>query len=837
MENTPDSDLRHAPEETAVAPAPKRSRFGSRRFRILRRFRTLVLYPATTALVAVVVGIGVAASIHRPQVGNLDELTPRLVTSIYDRHQQLIRTYAREHRILLEEGEVPELLQNAVVAIEDARFFTRGPVDPLSFLRAVRVNIRERRWAEGFSTISMQLARGLFLTRKKTLRRKFEEILLAVELEKQLSKQQILTLYCNLATNLSQGNYGYEAGARAYFNKSVGELTLAEAATLAGIPQQPTYFNVYARPEAVTRRRNVVLDRMLEQGTITPDEHAAASAEPLLVVERRRTPDLGSYFSEEVRRFLAATYGATALYDEGLRVATTLDAGIQRAAEKALRDQLLRLDHALGWRGAKDHLEDDDLEAIVLPSWSGHGDDLVPGEWYEGIVVASGRSARVRIAGQLSELTPEGVAWTGRARCDELLGRGDVAWFRFEAADEDGREPILVLEQEPEMEGAVVVLESSTGAVRAMVGGWDYARSEFNRVTQTRRQAGSAFKLFVYGAALENGFTAADTLFDGPVAFPGADGRESYSPRNDARTYYGIVTLRRALEQSINAASVKLLDVVGVERVIELARRCGIDADLPPYPTLALGSASVRPIELAAAYATIANQGIYVEPYTIETVTSRDGRVLQEHRPRAHKAMEPAIAYVLTRMLQGVAQSGTAAHGPDGLRTIDLDLAGKTGTTDTYTDAWFVGFTPRYTILSWVGYNQSRTLGRGMSGGRAALPIFTSIVKRGLQDGWLRAGETFAGPPAGIRELEIERRTGLLNAPGAEETIAEVFVSGTEPEKPYDPHWDRILQLPWYLQEPFYLPKEGERMPRQVEDWSAVRELWRGKDQQRSSRR
>ena len=211
-------------------------------------------------------------------------------------------------------------------------------------------------------------------------------------------------------------------------------------------------------------------------------------------------------------------------------------------------------------------------------------------------------------------------------------------------------------------------------------------------------------------------------------------------------------------------------------------------------------------------------------------MTSRDGRVLQEHRPRAHKAMEPAIAYVLTRMLQGVAQNGTAAHGPDGLRTLELDLAGKTGTTDTSTDAWFVGFTPRYTILSWVGYNRRRSLGRGMSGAKAALPIFTSIIMRGLQDGWLKAGETFA-VPSGIREVEIERRTGLLFAPGAEEMISEVFVAGTEPEKRYDPHWARILKLPWYLQEPFYLPKEGERMPSQVEDWSAVREAWTGKDE------
>ncbi|MCP4662800.1 MAG: hypothetical protein GY856_45995, partial [bacterium] len=411
----------------------------------------------------------------------------------------------------------------------------------------------------------------------------------------------------------------------------------------------------------------------------------------------------------------------------------------QRAAEGALRDGLLRLDHRRGWRGAKDHLDDEDLESRELPSWTGH--EPIPGEWYEGIVLESDRKiASVRIDEGVYELTRRGIGWTRRSRPSTLLQRGDVAWFRFELPEEEGKqkeaaEPILMLEQEPELEGAVLVLESGTGAIRALVGGWDYERNEFNRITQAQRQVGSAFKPFVYGAALENGFTPADTVFDGPAVFVGVDLQDSYSPRNYHRKYYGITTLRRGLQSSINVTSVKLLDLVGVEQVIDLARRCGIRSELPPYPSLALGAASLTPLEVAAAYASFVNRGIYVEPYTIEKIQASDGRVLQEHMPRAHKAMNPQEAYVLTRILKGVATNGTAAGGSYGLAGIDLDLGGKTGTTNAYTDAWFVGFTPRYTILSWVGYDKKRSIGRGMTGAAAALPIWTTVVNRGLEDG------------------------------------------------------------------------------------------------------
>lgn len=788
-----------------------------------RRFKRLVVYPLLVALLAALTGVVVAASIRRPQVESLDDFVPRLVTQLFDRHHQVVNTYSRENRVLLEESEVPELLKNAILAVEDANFYQHGGIDLKGIVRAMVKNIRERRFAEGASTITMQLSRELFaLTRERDFQRKIEEAFLSVELEKKYSKQQILTLYCNMV-NMSNGNYGMEAAARNYFDKSVQELSLAEAATLAGIPQRPSDHNPFTRPDTVTARRNVVLARMLDEEFITREEYEAASAEPLLVVERRRQREIGPYFTEEVRRHLISTYGQTELYDRGLQVYTTLDKDIQRAVERAVETELLRLDQTRGWRGVKHHLELEGLAEKELPSWP-NGPPL-PGERYEGIVLESGpKVAVVNIAGQRFQLNPEGFSWTRRKRPDQLLKPGDVAWFRLDMAGDGSETPLLHLEQEPEVEAAAVVIESATGAVRGMVGGWSYQRNEFNRITQARRQVGSAFKPFVFGAALEIGFTAADTLFDGPVTFPGADNEDSYSPRNFYRSYNGILTLREALERSINVPAVKLLDIVGVERVIDFARRAGIESELPPYPSLALGAADLTPIELAAAYAAIANQGVYVEPYLIEKVTSQRGRLMEEHLPQAHKAMTPTVAYVLLSMLRGVATRGTAAR----LSELEIPTAGKTGTTNSFTDAWFVGFTPNYTVLTWVGYDKKRFLGRGWTGAHAALPIWRGIIQRGLEDGWLKADETFDVPP-GIVVRDIEPHTGLLFGPGAERIIPEVFVEGTEPEKRFNRDWARIIRLPWYLQEPSYIPKEGERMPAQVDDWAPIVEGWKDK--------
>ena len=784
--------------------APPPARRSARARRRLPERRTLLIWagPLVGALlIGILGGVGVAAAIHMPRVESITEYTPTLITELRDHEGDLFATYAHERRVMLQEGEVPEVLQQAVISAEDGSFFRHGGIDAVGVARAFFANLQKGRRFSGASTITMQLARMLYLSPEKRWRRKIEESFLAVELEKNLSKEQILTLYCNLV-NLGHRRYGVEAAARYFFNKPAAELELVEAATLAGIIQRPSDYSPYRRPDAVVERRNYVLRRMSEEGYISRERYLEAREEPLLVVRQRPRDQLAPYFAEEVRQQLEAEYGADRVNEGGLQVDTTLDSRVQRAAEEALRAGLLRLDHRRGFRGEILKLEGGDLETRALPSWN----DLepVPGRWYQGIVLDTNRNrARVKIHDRTYGLGSEGIAWTRRSQPSDLLQRGDVAWFRL-AAPDDGGEPVLHLEQEPQIEGAVVVLESASGAVRGLVGGWDFDRSKFNRAVQADRQVGSAFKPFVYGAALEAGYTPADTIFDGPTAFRGAEGEFSYRPQNHAKRHYGILTLRRALEASINVPAVKLLDMVGVDRVIDFTRRCGVEARLPPYPSLALGSAEIRPIQLAAAYAAIANQGTWVKPYLVERVRTAGGRTLEEHFPETRTATTPQVAYVLGHMLEGVVDRGTAQR----LRDLPVAIAGKTGTTDDYSDAWFIGFTPRHTLLVWVGYDVKRSLGRGMDGSSTAAPIWKELALAGLEDGWIEEGAEFQ-PPSGVIFAGIEFRSGLLSEGG----FRESFVAGTEPAQHYGPKWGLIHSLPWYQQQAFYIPKRGERMP------------------------
>jgi penicillin-binding protein 1A len=775
-------------------------------------------------LIGATVGVSVAALIHVPQVGSLATFTPNLVTQLMAVDGSVFASFARERRMMLKEGEIPPVIENALLASEDSNFFRHGGIDAMGIARAALDDLRAGKMKEGGSTISMQLARTLFLTRERKWRRKIEESLVAVELEKSFSKQQIITLYLNLV-NLGHGNYGIEAASRYYFGKPAKAVTLSEAATLIGIIPAPSRYSPYREPEMVLRQRNRVLRRMLEDRLVSADDYQKAVAQPLLVTSQQPEESFAPYFAEEVRKYLEATYGANMLYEGGLQLQTTLDPKIQRATEQAIRAGLLHVDHRRGWGGPIARLEESNVEQQNLPAAFVQGRP-VAGRWYQGVVLTADRgSASVRIGKQIFSLTPKGMAWTGHAHPGDLLHRGMVAWFRFEVPEvkpAKGKKapaippgetaaaaPLeLMLEQEPRMEAAGLVIESRTGAIRAMVGGWDFARNKFNRITQARRQVGSAFKPFVYGAALEQGWTPADTLLDAPTAFIGADGKLSYRPENYYHKHYGIVTLRRALEQSINVPAVKMLDLIGGNKVVAFAHRCGIRTPLPAWPSIALGSADLTPLELAASYAAIANQGTHIEPYMIERIASPDGQVMEQHFPTAYTSADPAVAYVLTHMLEGVIDRGTAYA----INDLPLDLAGKTGTTDDFTDAWFVGFTPRYTILTWIGYDVKRSLGQGMSGAVAALPMWRGIVEDGLKHGWIQKGETFAVPP-GVVFRDVDYYTGLLAGQGSPKVVKEAFVAGTEPAREYSARWSTITTLPWYQQRPFYIPKEGEKMP------------------------
>lgn len=791
--------------EDTTAPTRRRSR--------LLRWTWPVL---AALIIGAVVGVGVAAAIHMPRVDALADYTPSLVTQLYDKDGNVFATYATERRVMLKEGEIPLVVQQAVLASEDANFFQHGGIDAMGIARAAWVDIRAGKVVEGASTISMQLARSLFLTRDKVWKRKIEEAFLAVELEKNYSKQQILALYLNLV-NLGHGNYGVEAASRYYFDKPASKLTLTEAATLAGILPLPSRYSPYRVPEVVRSQRDRVLRRMYEERFITQAQYQEAVKQPLLVEPQRADEVFAPYFAEDVRKDLEATYGATALYENGLQVQTTLDPLVQKAVEKGVRTSLLRLDHRRGFRGPVAHLEESEIDTQQLPTWS--QGELVPERWYQGLVLeADTSSAQVKIGQHTLTLEPRGIAWTGRKTPGSFLKRGDVAWFRLAVPEpkkgekrkegEPEPEPYLVLEQEPRMQGAAVVIENRTGAVRGMVGGWNFESNKFNRVTQARRQVGSSFKPFVYGAALESGWTPSDTLLDAPTSFMGGDGRMSYRPENYYKKHSGIVTLRRALEQSINVPAVKLHQLVGGKKVVDFARRMGIETDLPYWPSVALGSADLIPLEVAAAYATIANQGLHVEPYLVERITDQDGQVLKQHYPATYSATRPEVAYVLTHMMEGVIDHGTAYA----IHDLPIDIAGKTGTTDDFSDAWFVGYTPGYTILTWVGYDLKKSLGGGMSGAEAALPMWRTIAEEGLKTGWLKEGEKFPVPP-GVNTKEVEYYTGLLPGSGSYKTVNEAFIAGTEPAREYTSKMSTIPTLPWYQQRVFYIPKEGENMP------------------------
>ncbi len=804
-------------------------------------------------LMGAALGVAVAAAIHMPKVDTLTDFTPKLITTLHDRSGDVFGTFALERRVLLEESEVPPVLEQALLAVEDSKFYQHGGIDLAAIIRAEMANIRAGERVEGASTLTMQLARTLFLTRKKTWRRKIEEALLAVELEKSLSKQQILTLYMNLM-NLGHGNYGFASGARYYFGKEVDDLTVPEAAMLAGIVQIPSRLSPYRRPDLVRERRNWVLNRMRAEGYISDEEYEAAVASPLGVVTHAPEVPFAPYFAEDVRKYLESTYGSDAVHEGGLEVWTTLDTSIQRSAEEALREGLLHIDHRR-WRGAGENVlesaqeagdeGDVDLTTYELDAWSSQ--PIFPGRWVQGIILeVDPRRARVRVGDHIYEIGPEAIEWTRRSRPSDILSRGDVAWFEVlapegaadgvegsgDAAEAATTEPPdaagadmppampdadpgsyrLALQQVPEVQGSAVVLEAATGAIRAMVGGFDFERSKFNRVSQAERQVGSAFKPFVYGAALEMGYTPADTMFDGPTGFRGSDDQVSYWPRNYSRDFHGIVTLRYAMEHSLNVVAVKLLDMVGVQRVIDFARRAGIDAELPPYPSLALGTADISPLDLATAYGAIANQGTLVEPYMIERVVGPTGQLLEQHTPVTSALTDPRVAYVLTHMMEGVVDRGTATK----VRDLDIALAGKTGTTNDYTDAWFAGFTPQHVILVWVGHDVKRSLGRGMTGADAALPIWRDIVEDGLEDGWLEKGAEFT-PPPGVVFATVEYRTGLLPGAALESgeargAVREAFVDGTEPVQASSHKTALIHSLPWFQQRAFYIPKEGENM-------------------------
>jgi penicillin-binding protein 1A len=790
----------------------------------LTRLLTFIAIGAVAGVLAgALAGWIVAQFLHVPQVDALATFRPATASHVFDGDGNEMASWAVEQRVELAPEQIPDHLKQAIVAIEDADFYEHGGVDPQAIMRAAFVMAknwvkgRDRIVTQGGSTLTQQLALNLFLEREKTLTRKAKEALLAIDIEKRYSKDQILTMYANQVF-FGHGAYGVEAASELYFDKPAMETTLAEAALLAGmIPSANNRYNPIKRPENALARRNKVLDRMLEQGYIDTEAHAEAVAAPLDVALHRDRVHSGAYFLEEARKEIERRYGTDALYTSGLRVHLTMDPFLQQLAERVVRNGLMNLEMLyIGWRRPPNVLAGSEITSVDEyedPSWRTL--ELRPDGLAKAVVIEVGRrEAGLLIGDHRASLDMEAVNWTGAVSMQRLLQVGDLVLVRLpeELPDEPDAVIPVALRQEPEIEGALIAMDNQTGAIRAMVGGFDFERSEFNRAVQSSLQCGSAFKPFVYLTAFQQGYTPADTLFDGPFLLPDGEGELTYCPKNYYNVYYGVTTLRRALELSYNATAVKLQQLVGSEQVVETARRFGISTELHPYPSLALGSLGVRLIDLVRAYSAIANLGELPEPYFISEVFDRDGRPLERFYPRIEPIMSAPVTYLGLHVLRGVVERGTGQSA----RWLEANLAGKTGTTDDYSDAWFVGFSPRMTVGVWVGRDRKEPIGKKMTGAKAAQPIWNEFMKGYLEtlDEETRA-EDFS-VPAGVVFTPVDLDTGERAVPPCSQqktVILEAFLDGTEPTQPCREQEVPLKELPWPFQLAFYEPKPGEPMP------------------------
>ncbi len=675
----------------------------------------------TVAVVTLVTALGVAASAFwvltilphsLPSVTSLETFDPSEGSKIYDENDELITEFHVERRIFVPLQQIPKALREAVVATEDARFYSHFGVDPMGIARAIYQNFRRGRIVEGGSTITQQLAKVLFLTPDKSLERKLKEAVLALELERRYSKDRILEIYLN-QIYFGHGAFGVEAAARTYFGKPVGELSLAECTLLAGLPKAPATYSPFEHPDAAKRRRGTVLARMVGVGALSSDQAKKVAGTDLGLIppERRRTT--GQYYLEYVQQQLEQQYGADLVFKGGLHVYTTLSPTMQVKAERSLREGLKALE-----------------------------------------------------ARRVATTTKDKAA-----------------------------------ERQPDRpEGALLAIDPQTGYIKAMVGGYDFFKSEFNRAVQARRQPGSAFKPFVYIAALESGMTPASVIDDSPVDFPVGRTGKSWKPDNYDRKFRGPITYQQALEESINVAAVKVLERTGIRRTAEVARRLGVESPIVENLSLALGTSDVTLLELTSAYSTLANQGTWMRPTAIRYVLDSQRKLLEENTPQGRQVLSPELAYVMTHMLKGIIDRGTGVAA----KALGRPAAAKTGTTNDYSNAWFIGYTPQLATGVWVGYDRPRSLGKDETGSRVAVPIWTAFMQ-----------EALAGIPADdfpIPERVVLVPTDLTATGECVRPVVMAFIVGTEPTVTCGPARYAPGYAPLRLDAP-QLPPPGTPVP------------------------
>jgi penicillin-binding protein 1A len=739
--------------------------------RFARRAGIILLF-AMSASLGVASGVFFAYAGDIPRISALDDYAPSTISRVYGARGEIVGEFAIQRREVIPYEAISPRLKQAILAAEDATFEQHFGLSIPRIIVSLVKDIFEGRKAAGASTLTQQLARKLFLTDEKTWERKIKEAILAIQIEKRYTKNEIFTLYCN-QMYFGHGVYGVQAASRLYFGKAAKDLTLEEAALIAGILQGNVRQSPYVNMDAALRRRNYALTRMAEVGFIPEAEAEAARKKPIVLRGEPSTPaSVAPYFLEEVRKELEGRFGAKQLYENGLSIQTALDVSLQEAANRALNDGLRRIDKRHGFRSPRRNVIADGqtIDAFKQPRWDRpmRDGDIVP-----AVVRGAEPAAIDARAGALKvTIDKKGFGWTSKAG-NQLVKPGDLIEVRLDTVDANAQTASGTLEQPPQVEGAILAIDNRTGQVKAMVGGYSFERSKFNRATQALRQVGSLFKPIVYTAAIDRGYTPASVIVDAPVSFSAGPNQPPYSPQNYDHKFEGPVTLRHALEDSRNVPAVRVMDQLGAKQVIAYARKMGLTSPLPPYLPVALGAAEATLSEMTSAFAVFPNQGVHMQTYSVLKVTDRAGNVLEENRPEPKDAIRADTAYVLTSLLRGVVQRGTANKAA----SLNWPIGGKTGTTDDYTDAWFIGFDPGITVGVWVGLDQKKTIGRNMTGAEVAVPIWMEVMKAWIGD---RKDPPKFEAPGNIVFVSVDNSGNSTDAgtPGA---ISEAFIAGTQP--------------------------------------------------------
>jgi penicillin-binding protein 1A len=691
-------------------------------------------------------GLMLVYSIDLPQMDDLVRYRPNTTTELLDIHGREIGSFALERRVVLPYTDFPPVLRQALISIEDKTFERNWGVNLIRAVGAAWRDLHSRTRAQGSSTLTMQLARNLFLSSEKTYGRKIQEVLLAMQIERVFTKDQIFQMYAN-QIYLGHGTYGFEAASEYYFSKHAKDLTLPEAALLAALPKGAEYYSPVNHPERALRRRNLVLSEMLADGKISREQEEAAAASPLGLNIEPPPNSLAPYFVEEVRRQLEKEYGPDEVHGAGLRVYTTLDLDLQMVANKAVLDGTAAYERRHGWKGNLENIvrEGIDPEKYQHPDWS----QAIEKDGYYHALVSEVAPTRVvvRIGAQHAVMTPADWAWTQQSASPSgsFLTVGDVVYVKLGGSTADGVMH-ATLEQDSGVQASMMAVDNASGEVLAMVGGRDFALSQFNRATQSEREVGSSFKPYVYTTAVEAGAKPSDIIVDGPVSFSTPNG--PYTPHNYEGDYKGAMTLLNAFAESRNIPALKLADKVGIRKVIETAHRFGVTSNIPAFLPVAIGAADISLYEQVQSFSVFPNDGIRIQPHYIRKVTQADGLPLDEPAAQVSEVISVDTARTMMQFLEAVTRMGTGAAAAQ----LKHPLGGKTGTTNDFTDAWFIGFSPSVTCGTWIGFDNRQTLGEKETGAKAALPMWMDFMRAAIAG---KPDEKFPEGNAPEKQLDV----------------------------------------------------------------------------------